>query len=59
MKSPAKVVLKGVSIPTSDQKKKTFGIFNTSDPGKIILIDDPKTKDEVVSKIEELRALAV
>lgn len=39
----------------SEQKKKKLGIFGSSDSGKIVLIADPKLREELCCKIEELR----
>ncbi|CAG9772493.1 unnamed protein product [Ceutorhynchus assimilis] len=50
---PAKVVPKGVQLNTSDGKKKK--LFGSNDTTKIILIGDPAAKEELCSKIEQLR----
>lgn len=45
---------KGVLITTSDGKKKK--LFGSNDTTKTILIADPAIREELCTKIEELRS---
>lgn len=55
IKQPATVSPKGVTVTISEGKKKKLGLFGSSDAGKTILIADPQLRNDLCTKIEELR----
>ncbi|KAK9871302.1 hypothetical protein WA026_011571 [Henosepilachna vigintioctopunctata] len=51
---PVKVVPKGVMIPVEEKRKK-LGFFGSSESGKVILIENPATREYICQKIESVR----